>query len=62
MIKDKGIFMPAVVVKKEKSNNVAVVKKMQDYSDEPAFKKKAEKATAFLKKRGLPKAFTKKNK
>ena len=54
--------MPAVVVKKEKSNNVAVVKKMQDYSDEPAFKKKAEKATAFLKKRGLPKAFTKKNK
>ena len=41
---------------------MAVVKKMKDYSDEPAFKKKAEKATEFLKKNGLPKVFTKKKK
>jgi len=54
--------MPAIAVKKEKSSSVAVVKKMRDYSNEPAFKKKAEKAIAFLKKHGLPKAFTKKNK
>jgi len=29
---------------------MSVVKKMRDYSEEPAFKKKAEKATTFLKK------------
>lgn len=54
--------MPAIAIKKERSGNVAVVKKMKDYSKEPAFKKKAEKATAFLKKNGLPKSFTKKTK
>ncbi len=55
--------MPAVAIKKEKPNsNVAVVKKMKDYSKEPAFKKKAAEALAFIKKHGLPKAFTKKAK
>jgi hypothetical protein len=54
--------MPAVSIKKERSGNIAVVKKMKDYSNEPAFKKKVEKAIAFLKKNGLPKSFTKKNK
>lgn len=54
--------MPAIALKKEKSIEIAVVKRMRDYSNEPTFKKKAEKAIAFLKKHGLPKAFTKKNK
>jgi hypothetical protein len=52
--------MPATATKKEKSPNMIVVKKMRDYSDEPAFKKKAASATAFLKKHGLPKSFKKK--
>lgn len=54
--------MPTVASKKEKTNSITVVKKMRDYSNEPAFKKKAEKATEFLKKHGLPKAFEKKKK
>ena len=49
--------MPAVAIKKEKKIGVTIVKKMRDYSDEPAFKKKAENAIAFLKKHGLPKSF-----
>lgn len=56
----KRIIMPAVAIKKDKSNNVTVVKKMRDYSEEPVFKKKAERAMAFLKKHGLPKTFKKK--
>lgn len=51
--------MPTVAIKKEKSTNVAIVKKMQDYSKDAAFKKKAENAISFLKKHGIPKAFTK---
>jgi hypothetical protein len=51
--------MPAIAIKKEKSTNVTIVKKMQDYSKDPAFKKKAENAVAFLKKHGVPKAFKK---
>jgi hypothetical protein len=35
---------------------------MKDYNREPAFKKKAERAVALLKKHGLPKDFTKKSK
>ena len=54
--------MATVALKKGKTNDVAVVKKKRNYSDEPAFKKKAEKATEFLKKHGLPKYFTKKKK
>jgi hypothetical protein len=54
--------MPAIAIKKEKSTNVTVVKKLKDYSKEPAFKRKAAKAVAFLKKNGLPKVFIKKNK
>jgi hypothetical protein len=54
--------MPTAALKKGKSNDITVVKKMKDYSNEPAFKKKAEKAAEFLKKNGLPKAFTKKKK
>lgn len=37
-------------MKLDKSHSVTVVKKMRDYSEEPVFKKKAEKAIAFLKK------------
>ena len=54
--------MPTVALKKGNGNAVTVVKKMKDYSNEPAFKKKTEKAIAFVKKNGLPKAFTKKKK
>lgn len=46
--------------KKQKSGEIAVVKKMKNYSKEPAFQKKQEKAKAFLQKHGLPQAFTKK--
>lgn len=51
--------MPAITMKKEKSNEIIVVKKLRDYSNDPAFEKKAKKAKSFLKKHGLPKAFTK---
>lgn len=54
--------MATAAVKKNKSVNVTVVKKMKDYSEEPVFKKKAEKAIVFLKKNGLPKTFRKKSK
>lgn len=54
--------MPTVAVKKDKSGNVIVVKRMRDYSNEPAFKKKAEKAMGFLKKHDLPKSIAKKSK
>ena len=62
MIDNLELIMPVIAIKKEKSSNVTVVKKLKDYSKQPAFKKKAEKAIAFLKKHGLPKAFTKKSK
>jgi hypothetical protein len=39
--------MPALAIKKERSGNVAVVKKMKDYSNEPAFKKKQRKLQPF---------------
>ncbi len=39
---------------------VAVVKKVRDYSEEPAFKKKAAQAADFVKKKGLPQGVTKK--
>ena len=51
--------MPTVA-KKEKTNKVTIAKKMRDYSNEPAFKKKAESAVKFLKKNGLPKSVEKK--
>ena len=54
--------MPAVALKKDNKSEIAVVKKMRDYSKEPIFKKKAEKASAFLKKHGIPEAFTNKKK
>lgn len=52
--------MQTVVLKKESKTEIAVVKKMRNYSKEPVFKKKAEKAIAFLKKHSLPKSFAKK--
>ncbi len=54
--------MPAIAAKKDKPSDVIIVKKVRDYSKEPYFKKKAEKAMAFLKKNGLPESFTKKKK
>jgi hypothetical protein len=52
--------MPSVAAKKKLNNNVALVKKMKDYSNEPAFKEKAKNAVAFIKKHGLPRKSTKK--
>jgi hypothetical protein len=54
--------MPTVAEKKkeQKPGELAVVKKMKDYSKEPAFRKKKENAKALLQKHGLPEAFTKK--
>jgi hypothetical protein len=49
--------MPAVAQKREKNDDVTIIKKMKDYSNEPAFKKKAENAISFLKKHKLPKEF-----
>ena len=54
--------MPSIAIKKEKNSSVTIVKKMRDYSNDPAFKKKAEKATIFLEKYGLPESFKKKGK
>jgi hypothetical protein len=56
--------MPAIKNNKGKSDNgsIAVKKNMKDYSNDPYFVKKAEKADAFLKKHGLPKAISKKRK
>jgi hypothetical protein len=53
--------MSTVAEKKQKPGEIPVVKKLRDYSKEPAFEKKQEKAKAFLQKHGLPEAF-KKNK
>jgi hypothetical protein len=52
--------MPVVALKKGKSDDVTIIKKMRDYSNEPTFKKKAENAILFLKKHELPKEFKKK--
>ena len=54
--------MPVSSTKTGKPGNVILVKKMRDYSNDPAFKKKAEKATIFLEKYGLPESFKKKGK
>ena len=54
--------MPTVAERKQQKSQVTVVKKMRDYSQEPAFQKKEEKAKAFLAKHGLPEAFVKKRK
>jgi hypothetical protein len=48
--------MPAITLKKDK-NAVTIIKKMRDYNNEPAFKKKAEKIIEFKKKHPLPKSF-----
>ena len=54
--------MPAVSKKKSQSDNIIIVKKMRDYSNDPFFKKKAEEARVFLKKHPLPESFKKKTK
>jgi hypothetical protein len=54
--------MGTAATMKDKPVKVTVVKKMKDYSEEPVFKRKAEKAIAFLKKHSLPKTFKKKSK
>ncbi len=54
--------MSTVAINKENSTRVTIVKKMRDYNNEPAFKKKAENAIAFLKKHEMPKAINKKKK
>ena len=52
--------MPAIKLNKKHLDGVIVVKEMRDYSNEPFFKMKAEKAKAFIEKHGLPKSFQKK--
>jgi len=52
--------MPAVTLKKQQTGEPVEIKKMRNYSGEPAFKKKAAKVSEVLKKHGLPEAFTKK--
>lgn len=52
--------MTKAISKKEQNEKVTVVKKMKNYSTESVFKKKAEKASAFLKKHGMPPGFLKK--
>jgi hypothetical protein len=56
--------MSTITINKGKSDkgNITVKKNMRDYSNEPYFVKKAEKAIAFLKKHGLPKSISKKSK
>ena len=56
--------MPTKDINKDKTDkgNITVKKNMKDYSNDPYFVKKAEKATAFLKKHGLPESFTKRKK
>jgi hypothetical protein len=61
-LKNGGDVMPIVTSNKQKQNEITVVKKMKDYSNEPAFKKKAAKAEEFLQKHGLPDGFVKKGK
>jgi hypothetical protein len=41
-------------IKKLDTSEIKVVRNMRDYSNEPYFIKKAERAKAFLKKNGLP--------
>lgn len=48
--------MPKTKISKQL--NITVVKHMRDYSNEPVFVKKAERATKFLKKHPLPEEFT----
>lgn len=51
--------MSATETKDQKTSNSTVVKKLRDYSNDPFFKEKAEKAKAFIEKNGLPKSFSK---
>jgi hypothetical protein len=50
----KKSAMPPATANKKMNENVTIVKKMKDYSNEPVFKKKASNAIAFTKKHGLP--------
>jgi hypothetical protein len=61
LIKEKD-DMRAIVLKKDSHSEITVVEAMRDYSIEPVFKKKADKAIAFLKKHGIPKTNTRKKK
>ena len=54
--------MPAITTKNSTSVSVTVVKKMKDYSQDPFFKKKVERAKAFLTKHPLPEETKKKGK
>ena len=53
-VMSKKLIMAGVETKKKDAAKVKVAKKMKDYSDDPAFKKKAESAVEFLKKNGKP--------
>lgn len=52
--------MAKVTTKKGAENNVTIVKKLRDYSNDPVFLKRKEEAIKFLKKHGLPESITKK--
>jgi hypothetical protein len=51
--------MPTQTPKKSTNTDVVIVKKMRDYSKEPAIIKKADEMKAFLKKNGAPKFLSK---
>ena len=59
MKKEKQI-MRATASKKSTQGKMIIVKKMEDYSNDPVFRKKAKDAIKFLEKNGLPDSFKKK--
>ncbi|MEX6686286.1 hypothetical protein QTN47_02205 [Danxiaibacter flavus] len=54
--------MTSIAMKKNKTSNIIVTKKMKDYSQDAVFKKKADEAAAFLTKNGMPRNFARKSK
>lgn len=54
--------MSGVALRNQGSNNITVVKKMRNYSNDPFVKRKLANAAALIKKYGLPKEGKKKNK
>ena len=52
--------MGNVSTSKKFTMDVVVDKSIQDHGNDPAIQEKAKKATAFLKKHGVPKSLSKK--
>jgi hypothetical protein len=54
--------MPAKKKQIKRQSHITVVDEIRDYGNDPYFKKKDERAKAFLEKNPLPKEFLKKRK